>query len=64
LSRQGDVTVFTPLTEPAPAPIPDPDRAADLAFADVLHPWINRPHVGDNKRTAKAARTWLAKRGL
>lgn len=64
LAEQGDVTIFVPSTDPPPIPTPDPDRVADRTFADVLHLWVARRHVGDNERTARAARTWLTKRGL
>lgn len=66
LDQQGDVTVFVPLTEPAPEPTPvvDPDLAADAAFATALRPWTSRRHIGCNERAAVAARTWLAARGL
>jgi hypothetical protein len=64
LSRQGDVTVFAPLTEPAPTPSPDPALAADQAFAAALRLWAFQRHVGRNGRAAKAGRTWLWKRGL
>lgn len=64
LDAQGDVTVFTPLTQPAPTPTPaDP---ADAAFAAVLrhHDWVHRHHVLDNAKVASAGRTWLDAKGL
>lgn len=66
LDRQGDVTIFTPLTQPAPTPIPAPADPADAAFAAVLrhHDWVHRHHVLDNAKVAAAGRAWLAKKGL
>jgi hypothetical protein len=67
LAQQGDVTIFTPLTQPAPTPSPTPgEDPADVAFAAVLrhHDWIHRHHILDNSKVAAAARIWLSKKGL
>jgi hypothetical protein len=66
LDRQGDVTIFTPLTQPAPTPTPQPGDPDDVAFAAALHhhDWIHHPHIADNAHVASAARVWLAKKGL
>lgn len=67
LGEQGDVTIFTPLTQPAPTPTPAPGDV-DQAFANVLHAhgdrWLNHPHVADNAHAAHAARLWLQAKGL
>jgi len=59
LDEQGDVTVFTPLTEPAPIPVPNPDAE----FAVVLHKWLNK-HPWFYKNVQTAAKTWLAAKSL
>jgi hypothetical protein len=69
LADQGDVTIFTPLTQPAPTPTPVPPAPADpadvaLAAAFHRHDWVHHPHVLDNAHVAAAARTWLAHKGL
>ncbi len=70
LADQGDVTIFTPLTQPAPTPTPDPTPVpvadADHAFAAALrrHDWIHHPHIADNAHVASAARTWLTAKNL
>lgn len=65
LDRQGDVTVFTPATSPAPVPNPPtPADADDVLAAALRHDnWIGRPHIGDNARVARAGRGWLAAHG-
>lgn len=65
LEQDGDVTAFVPAYDPAP--VPDPPitpPGADLTFAQALRPWATDRHVGSNARAAKAARAWLAARGL
>jgi hypothetical protein len=63
LSEQGDVTIFTPLTQPAPTPTPpvptpgDADRA--LAAALRHNNWIHERHIGDNHKVAVAGAAWL-----
>lgn len=69
LAEQGDATVSLPLTVPVPPPIPVPpvppsDHATDVAFATVLHPWVQLHHVGGNAKVSKAAQTWLTAKGL
>jgi hypothetical protein len=61
LDEQGDVTVFTPLTSPAPTPTPaDPDRA----LAAAARPWVIEHHVGGNRAMANALKAWLAAKHL
>jgi hypothetical protein len=62
LADQGDVTIFTPLTQPAPVPAPDVDHVLALA----AHTWIGRHHtsIAGNARMASALRRWLAAKGL
>lgn len=44
---------------------PDPNYIdADKELADVLHPWIEKRHVGENHKVAVAAETWLATKRL
>lgn len=66
LSRQGDVTIFTPLPQPAPTPTPQPPDPADPdhAFAAVLRGWDGLHHVGHNEQVARASRAWRAAKGL
>jgi len=68
LGEQGDATVSLPLTVPVPVPVPVPPvpvaNVADVAFAAVLHPWVQLHHVGGNAKVAKAAQQWLAIKGL
>jgi hypothetical protein len=65
LGEQGDATVSVPLSVPAPIPVPVPVRdPADVAFAGVLHPWIQLHHIGGNGQVSRAAKTWMDKKGL
>jgi hypothetical protein len=62
LKRDGDVTVFTPLTQPAPQPDPEPINP-DAILASTLHQWLAKP--SQQYRTVRtAAQTWLDARGL
>jgi hypothetical protein len=60
LSEDGDVTVFTPNTQPPPVPTPTPDET----FAEVAKPWAAKRHCGPNAVMARATKTWLAAKGL
>ncbi len=63
LGEQGDVTVFTPLTQPAPTPPPlDPDHA----LAAVARPWIHSHHtsIAGNHHMATALASWLQAKNL
>lgn len=66
LAQQGDVTIFVPLTQPAPTPTPPGPVDADQALADALRhrDWVDRHHIGDNERVAHAGKAWLAAHGL
>lgn len=65
-------SAFTRLTgepSPFPAPVPSPTPDADpvdLALANALraHDWVTSHHVGTTGHVARAARDWLAARGL
>lgn len=54
LGEDGDVTVFVPLSEPAPVPTPDPD----LVLVEATRDWTTRRHVGTNVTAAQAVVTW------
>lgn len=67
LARQGDVTVFTPLTQPAPTPSPSPAPVppitADETFARSLNQWLaSRPSY--YHQLATDARVWLTAKNL
>jgi hypothetical protein len=71
LGQQGDVTVFTPRTQPAPtpSPVPAPSRSelADRVLAAALHResrWLSQPQASADggARVASACGTWLATR--
>lgn len=64
LADNGDVTIFTPLSQPAPTPTPVPD--ADHALAAVARPWIGLHHtsIAGNAKMSSALRRWLAAKGL
>jgi hypothetical protein len=53
-----------PFPEPAPGPVPVPADAADRALAQVLRPWVTKRHVGENRRVANVAKTWLIDKEL
>lgn len=61
LSDDGDVTVPAAVVTPAPTPAP---ADADATFATALRPWVAERHTGANARTATAAKSWLAAKGL
>jgi hypothetical protein len=62
LSHDGDVTIFTPLSQPAPTPTP-PVPGVDLT-ADVLHEvltrtgWGRTRHCCNTRRVATALNAW------
>jgi hypothetical protein len=69
LERDGDVTVFTPISQPAPQPTPSPQPVpvppitADETFARQLHTWLaHRPHFYPELRAD--VQTWLTAKGL
>lgn len=63
LARDGDVTVFTPLNQPAPQPSPAPLLTADDALAASLHRWLDtRPQ--SYRQVQVDARKWLTTKGL
>lgn len=64
LAEQGDATVSLPLTVPVPPPVPPVANADDVAFAKVLHPWVQLHHIGGNGKAAKAAEVWLHNKDL
>src|SRR5204863_366591 len=61
LAARGDVTIFTPLAQPAPVPVPpaptDPDRV--LAAALRHNDWVHHAHILDTAHVAAAGRAWL-----
>lgn len=59
LERQGDVTFFTPLSEAAPTPAPDPDKV----LASKLSSWARRD-VPPNADERAAFRQWMSDKGL
>jgi hypothetical protein len=68
LAEQGDGTASLPLTAPVPVPVPVPpapvSNAADVSFANELHPWVQLHHIGGNGKVSKAAQKWLTAKGL
>lgn len=59
-------SAYTALTDrelPIPTPAPAPDTA-DATFAAALKPWVAARHSGSNAKAAKAAKAWLAAKGL
>ena len=63
LARQGDVTIFVPLSQPIPTPIPGPEEF-DAELAAVARTWVTRRHGGVNAKMSKALRTWLTNKEL
>jgi hypothetical protein len=61
--RDGDVTVFTPLTQPAPQPKPGPATSPDETFASTLHEWLDS-HPKSQKRLQQASEQWLVAKHL
>lgn len=62
LADQGDVTFFTPLSQPAPVPTPAPTPAPpQVAFPlSAVQPWLDAPHWWVMATTAsKAIKGWL-----
>lgn len=61
LNNDGDVTVLVPQTAPTPPP-----TSIDGAMAAAMrhNGWVDHQHVGDNQVVAKAAKLWLAAKGL
>jgi hypothetical protein len=65
LSRDGDVTAFVPLDEPAPTPTPIPgdETAAGDALWAATSRWANAPHWGSNSDAALAVRRFARATG-
>lgn len=58
LARQGDATIFTPGSQPAPQPTPVPSDPFSVAAA-VLDPWAAKHHLNIGHPTnAQAAAAW------
>jgi hypothetical protein len=65
LAAQGDVTIFTPLSQPAPTPTPSPDAdPRDVALVADLGHWLHERHVGDNHRAQTAVKAWAQSKGI
>jgi hypothetical protein len=66
LGQQGDVTIFTPLTQPAPTPTPPAPTPGDpdAALAAVAHHWVAEHHIGDNHKMQVALKAWLQAKNL
>lgn len=70
LAEKGDITVFTPLTAPAPTPIvnpvvpsplPTPNPVATDADSDLwlaVKTWATKPQAGTSKKIADALKKW------
>jgi hypothetical protein len=60
LAQNGDVTVFVPVTEPAPAPVGDPDAV----LAAAVGSWARKDTAVTSARQRAAVRAWLDAKGL
>lgn len=59
LGEEGDVTVYAPLSAPAPTPVPPTDPDVVLASASRTWPWWTR-----NSKAGQAVTKWRTDRGL
>jgi hypothetical protein len=78
LAAQGDVTIFTPIDQPAPTPTPVPPDPtpppppspppgpdpADLALVAAIGDWPEDHHFGEAAHVAHAMRTWKTAKHL
>ena len=62
LARNGDATFFTPVTAPAPRPIPEQDP--DRVLADALRTWAGKSQATTSRKQRAAVAAWLKARGL
>lgn len=61
LDQQGDVTVFTPASQPAPTPTPAPGDPYP-AWRAIAYPWAHGHHtsIAGNSKMAAATRAYIA----
>jgi hypothetical protein len=64
LAKDGDATVFAPLTAPAPVPTPTPTDPALSVWWARSRSWAHTRHVGGNAAAARAALALAAAKGL
>lgn len=64
LDRKGDVTILTPLSQPAPVPTPGPAADADHVLVAALNPWAAQHHTSGNAAAARAFTAWKNAKGL
>jgi len=75
LNEDGDVTVFTPINQPAPIPTPVPPSPgpvnpvpvptdADAVLWNSVSSWAHGRHTGSNEKAAKAVLSWAKSKGL